>query len=344
MTKEEIRIGLSWGLITAAIIHAILLAALCLGARHGIQKSDDCGPQGCQPLPLPRGSITSSIEPEKFAEPPAVNYAAQSELKQQCPGGQCPTPQRVAVSNPYNLAPGERLVPGSVRWSDPKPAQSPVVITPASYPAQAAGQRIPAKSYQVLLFLDNSQQSVALQSWFDRDDELLKLREKSSFQVYTPNNSLYRSRFASVVPVNQFPAVLIQDATGGHIHAAGKSMIPGTSSELVSDIRKGYELYKQAKQGTIQATGAIKSTGYSWDDQINPAMRLSSDNCGPDGCPPPSEDNSRWYPGKNLPLFDTDKAKNPLEALFWGSAFDLATIAVFGAAALLLVFVIARRS
>jgi hypothetical protein len=343
MTKEDIRIGLSWGLILAAIVHAVMLAALCLGAR-GVKPMTNCGPHGCEQLTLPRRPYRSigDEELQKFAEPPAVNYSAQHELKQQCPGGRCPLPASKPVnSNPFNLAPGERLVNvGPAVTVTPQR-----IITPVQYPstpAQNLGTPMPAKSYQVLLFLDNSPQATSLQSWFDRDPDLLKLRERSSFQVYTATNSLYRTRFANVVPVSQFPAVLIQDASGGHIHAAGKAMIPGTPQELVSDISKGYQLYKQAKQGMMQATGAIRTAGYSWDDQINPAMRLSSDNCGPDGCPPSAQDP--WYPGKKVnDLFDRVDTKNPLEALFWGSAFDLATIAVFGLAAILLVFVIARR-
>jgi len=341
---DEVRIRLSWGLIAAAVIHAVLLAALCIGARVNSRSTVNDGIEPTQPLPLPRGSITSTIEPEKFAEPPVVNYAAQSELKQQCPLGKpCPIAQQQRAANPYNLAPGETLVPGSVRLTTPKPQAPavPIVISPANYPAQASQPQSPKKSYQVALFLDDSAQAAALKQWFQTDADLIKLRDRSEFQVYTADNPLYRTRYASVVPASQFPAVLIQDASGGHIHAAGKSMIPGTSTELVDDIRKGWELYKQAKQGVIQATGAIKSTGYSWDDQINPAMRLN-DNCGPDGCPPTQDP---WRPGSRIvDLFDRVDATNPIEALFWGSAIDLATIAVFGAAALLLVFVIARRS
>lgn len=375
MTRDEVRIGLSWGLIAAAIVHALMFAGFYLVARTATQSTPACGPDGCGEqavLPLPRGDV-QAYSPEKFAEPPAVNYAAQSELKQQCPPSvACPTPQRVA-SNPYNLAPGEKLVPGSVRWSDSKPTfrprtpstppstpyiipdglavphvsppvfSPPIVITPVSNPTQAPGRQQPAKSYQVLLFLDDSSQAANLKAWWDNDRELLALRAKSSYQVYTPDNALYRTRFAQVVPASQFPAVLVQDATGGHIHAAGKSMIPGTPAELVSDIRAGWELYKQAKQGVMQQTGAIKTTGYSWDDAINPAMRLNAEPCGPDGCPP--EDNGRWYPGKNIDLFDRDgAARNPIEALIWANAFDLATIGVFGLAALLLIFVLARRS
>ncbi len=74
------------------------------------------------------------------------------------------------------------------------------------------------------------------------------LKESCEFQVYTATNAIYKTRYADIVPAEQFPVVLFQDATGGHIHAAGRSMIPSTPEELYSDLRHGYLLYKQAKQ------------------------------------------------------------------------------------------------
>ena len=43
--------------------------------------------------------------------------------------------------------------------------------------------------------------------------------------AYTSNNAIYRGRFAEIVPADQFAVVLFQDSTGGHVHAAGRSMI-----------------------------------------------------------------------------------------------------------------------
>jgi len=57
-----------------------------------------------------------------------------------------------------------------------------------------------------------------------------------------------------IVPTNQFAVVLFQDSTGGHIHAAGHTMMSTTPRGLYSDLRNGYELYLQAKQA--QLTGA----------------------------------------------------------------------------------------
>jgi hypothetical protein len=334
--NDSIRIRLSWGLIAVAVIHAVLLAVLCILMRPAPQQAT---PDEWPPPPgvYDRPAIGSS-SPEKFSEPPAVNYSAQSELKQQCPPGV------TCKKNPFNLAPGERLLAvGPLRAVTPAKPQATPIITPASVPtipAQAAGERTPAKAVQVLLFLNSTQQSREIRQWFDTDANLISLKGRAEFQVYSVDNPLYRARFGQIVPPDQFPVVLIQDASGGHIHAAGKSMIPASAAELVSDIRKSYELYKQAKSGSLAMTGAIKTTGYSWDDAINPEMRLN-DNCGPDGCPP----EQSWRPGQRVfdRLFDGDAPKNPIEAFLWASAIDIATMAVFGLAFVLLIFILARR-
>ena len=151
-----------------------------------------------------------------------------------------------------------------------------------------------------------------LQEWFTQNKQLAALKESCEFQVYTATNAIYKTRYADIVPAEQFPVVLFQDATGGHIHAAGRSMIPSTPGELYSDLRQGYLLYKQAKQA--QRTGAVKTKGYSWDDAITPTLYLSAEDC-PDGyCPtPPSEDCRPLDRVRDL----FDGAKDTRNALMW---------------------------
>jgi hypothetical protein len=110
------------------------------------------------------------------------------------------------------------------------------------------------------------------------------------------------------------------------------------SEELYSDLRHGYLLYKQAKQA--QKTGAVKTKGYSWDDAITPTLYLSAEDC-PDGyCPtPPSEDRRPLDRVRDL----FDGAKDTRNALMWLSAGEIATVALIGIAAVLLVFILIKR-
>ncbi len=166
----------------------------------------------------------------------------------------------------------------------------------------------------------------------------MALKESCEFQVYTSTNAIYKTRYADIVPAEQFPVVLFQDSTGGHIHAAGRSMIPSTAEELYSDLRHGYLLYKQAKQA--QKTGAVKTKGYSWDDAITPTLYLSAEDC-PDGyCPTqPSEDRRPLDRVRDL----FDGANDTRNALMWLSAGEIATVALIGIAAVLLVFILIKR-
>ena len=87
----------------------------------------------------------------------------------------------------------------------------------------------------------------------------------------------------SIVPASQFPVVLFQDSTGGHVHAAGHTMLPSTPAELFDDLRHGYELI--SKHGKPRKPEPSSLRGYSWDSAISPTLQLSPEDC-PDGyCP-----------------------------------------------------------
>jgi hypothetical protein len=170
---------------------------------------------------------------------------------------------------------------------------------------------------------------------------LQDLRESSEYQIYTAENAIYRTRYVNIVPVEQFPVVLFQDATGGHIHAAGRTMIPSTPDELYSDLKQGYELYQQAKRA--EKTGAVKSEGYSWDDAISPTLYLAAEDC-PDGyCPVTPTDSWRPVDRTRDGLFDRNNNRNSRSALFCLSAGEMATIGLIGISAILIVFIVFKR-
>lgn len=361
--NDSVRLRMSWSLVALAIAHAVVLGGMCLVSRSGVIHSS-VDPQWQPPAAYHGGQYSGQhyedrpaigSSPIRLEDPTPVNIQAQGELKQQCPP--VARPGSPCASNPFNLRPGERLLSvgdwqavqntPAVAYNPIPYAQTPTIPAQSSFGATygQSGQRSPAKTVQVLLFLDSSDRSRELASWWDTNPRLTRLRAGSAFQVYTASSPLYRERLYKVVPANQFPVCLVQDATGGHIHAAGKQMIPATADELMDDIVTGHTLYKQAKQGAIQQTGALKTAGYSWDDAIDPAMRLSSSDCVDGSCDP----NAILRPGGNDSdgLFNrpgpSNRDGNPLQALLWASTSDLATIFVFGLAAVLLVFVLARR-
>lgn len=342
--NDTVRIRLSWGLIALAVIHAIAFGVFSYAVHP--RKSYTPPEQNWSPPSRPARPYSDTIQSrvDPLQSVPPVNLDAQNELKQ---AGGCPTCVTPTSTAPLYIN-GERVVAiGPSRIITPTTVSGPALNTvnyPETIAAPGVKQDRPAKkAYQLALFLDDSQQSKLLATWFGSDPQLLKLREASEFQIYTPANAIYKARFSEIVPVDQFPVVLFQDSTGGHIHAAGRSMIPGTPAELWDDIRKGQKLWTEAKSGNMQMTGAIKTKGYSWDSQILPSMQLQSQDCDDGTCPTP---NASWRPGDRFRpdgggLFD--QVVDNRNAFVWANVSELLTFGLIGLAAIMLFAIIIRR-
>lgn len=351
--NDSIRIRLSWGLIALAIVHAAILvfAAFASQPKQSESQNSWTVPKAyLQQDTRPYGSIQLSVE--KLDEPASVNLSAQNELKQQ--GCTTCVP---SVSRPLYIN-GERVVHiGPTRPAvnpAPKPTKQPtkqpdelfiaptIPTIPAVNTVSNTVDRPTKKSYQLSLFVNGDSQSEELLYWFGSQPQLVQLRSMSEVQVYTPENALYQTRFSDIVPVDQFPVVLFTDSTGGHIHAAGRTMIPATANELWEDLRTGQQLWRQAKEGTIKNTGAIKSKGYSWDENILPSMQLHAD-CPDGNCPDP---DTSWRPfdrvrpdGGGGSLFD-----KPLQNAFvWANGGELATMGLMVLAAFLVFYILIKR-
>lgn len=324
--SDGVRIRLSVGLIVVAIIHAVFLGVVFTAICSCPPPHDD---DDSWSIPVARPDAPAVGRIETLEEPQRVNLQAQGEVKQQSVSI-CPTCEPTVVHSPVVV-----------------PQVAPTIATPAvATPTIAAPARQPAaKKYQIALFVGSDPQSKQLLDWFNRDPKLYKLRTACDFQVYTASNALYRTRFAEIVPVDQFPVVLFQNSSGGHVHAAGRSMIPRTAAELWADLRQGHELYQQTRQA--QKTGALKTRGYSWDDAISPRLQLNPEDC-PDGyCPLDATD--RWRPTDRDRDRDRvrdllfDRAADTRNALIWANAGELATLALIVLAVILLGFILIKR-
>ncbi len=341
MINDSVRIRLSLGLIVVAIIHAILLG-LVFAVLH--DRPTHAVHEQTWTVPSYHPSAPSSTAIQRLQEPQSVNLQAQGEIKQQIRNCTPNCQPHIVNPAPINVQPPAvrpnvlpNTVPAQVtqpNFSTPTPAAATPSVTPVSAPATPP----PKKTYQLALFIGNDATSTSLQRWFVENKQLVALKESCEFQVYTADNAIYKTRFADLVPPSQFPVVLFQDETGGHVHAAGRSMIPGSAEELFSDLKHGYTLYNQAKQA--QKTGAVKTRGYSWDDAITPTLYLSAEDCLDGYCPKPEPDDRRPF-NRVRDLFND--ATDTRNALMWLSAGEIATIALIGIAAVLIVFIIVKR-
>jgi hypothetical protein len=267
---------------------------------------------------------------ELYGDPPAppINSSALNELKQQ--SGVCiPCRQPRILPNravqPYYVVPSQPTKPAPVQPAQPatKPAAKPVP-TPTT-----------STKCQIALFIDGSAKSTALVNWFQTDPSLVGLRRNCTFETYMLDNDLYRTRYAQIVPPEQFPAIIFQYSDGGHIHAAGKNMIPNSASDLYADLKLGYEKAQSVRKAQLY-TGVVKSTGYSWDQEIRPNMQLPQEDC-PDGqCPP------QWRPGDRVrDLFD--KAQETRGLVMWAGSVELITYGLFGLVVLLAMAVLISK-
>ena len=205
---------------------------------------------------------------------------------------------------------------------------------------------LPPIKWQMAAFLDSSPLSDRVHSWLESHPGLRSLRDQCEFQAYAPENPLYKTRYAEDIPTTVFPAVILQDSTGGHVHVATRNNMPSTAEELYRDFARGYELYQQAKQAAI--TGVVtevKEDGISWDDAIEQQTTpLAPGDC-PDGfCPVDQQPAlSPKRPGQRIRDLLFPARNNPANALIWADGSEIATMILAATAAGLLALLIRKR-
>lgn len=314
--SPRVWVGLT-GLGLALVAFAVLAFDLSMIAFH--PKYDNC-PCPQVSMPVYAGELKSGQFESQITAPP-VNRGALNELKQGPPCVNCP-PNRIIRPT---------VQPSYVQPA--RPANPQPVVTPQPSPQPVNPQPVPVESKKpiIALFLDGSAKSQMIKQWFDTDPGLVAVKSKCSFETYTPDNALYKTRYSSIVPVSQFPVVLFLYSDGGHIHAAGGNMIPRTPAELYSDMRSAYDKAQSVRTASIpDNSGLVKTRGYSWDQQITPTMQLAPEDCPGGVCPP----DRGWRLGGNRDggLFDSDGRS----AVGWISPTEIFQFCLMGLAGLLL--------
>lgn len=162
------------------------------------------------------------------------------------------------------------------------------------------------KEYNLDLFVGTDATSQALQTWFSQHKELSAFKARCNFQIYSPNNALYKARYASIVSESQFPAILWTRADGGHIYVAGKGQLPSDADSLYSDIAEAWKLYKsvQSPPPREQQSPSLPTIGSQTQDCV-------------DGTCPPDQNRKPLLPWRDesSPLFPNVVQPTPIEAL-----------------------------
>lgn len=215
------------------------------------------------------------------------------------------------------------------------PQQSPK-SDPSSFVSVPTNQRC-----SVALFVSTDAQSQALLDWFNTDKYVVEFRKKCNFQAYTRDNQLYKSRYSSIIPADQFPAVVFTAPDGGHIYVAARSQLPGSASQLMKSMQDAFEVANKARAQRPA------------NDAEPPALEVNSPDC-PDGSCTPADREPFFTPESDRdrkPLFPflREPEKPSIESLFYwmwnpGEAVLAMCCAALFALILLVVLVKVMRS
>lgn len=258
--KQSVSILLTAGLLAAVLIHAIALST----AQRAMPRIEQAIFGESVTDNYPKGGI--NFDAQRMSDRPVnalpVNPSARDEIKRQTSG--------IPFTGTMN---GVTYVNGVPCDTCPQPKQ------PQTTPAGTPVSKPVAPKYSLSLFvIPGDRTSQQLQNWFATDPRLKKLASGCNFQIYTRDNPLYKARFASMMPPEAFPAVLFQDASGGHVHAANGNSVSTSASQLSDDLEAAYRLQKQIVT-TLPAPGPspIQSADISG----------SGSNCPDGNCPEP---------------------------------------------------------
>jgi hypothetical protein len=355
---NEVRIKFSRGLAILAVLHAgaMVIGFMAIHNAPDLATYSTHNVANSAPLPLPVSPDSQLLPQPQFSSPP-VNRSALDEIKQQAPCRDCDrvqwnhiVPARRTVTPYYTPVVNQPPVvyqPQPTYTPTPAPLPAPTIpLSPTPIIVPASGQSILAnnpqlptpKKYELALFVGTDARSQILLNWFNTDPSLQAVKAVSNFQTYTRDSAMYKTRYASIMPPEMFPAIIFQHADGAHIHATGANFLPSTSTQLFSDLKQGVTYSRQVRETDRQMTGMIRTAGYSFDRAINPGLQLQTSipDTNSEDCP---DGNCR--PGSRLAdLFD--KARDTQQAIAWFGSGELVVV-ILAIAVVGLVFMIARK-
>jgi len=270
--KQSVSILLTAGLLAVVLIHAIALST----AQRAIPRIEDAIFGEHVTDNYPKGGI--NFDAQRMSDRPVnalpINQSARDEIKRQL-GGTPFTGTMNGVTY-INGVPCDTCPQPQPRQPTPsQPTPKPTASTPVSKPT--------TPKYSLSLFViagDRTSQQLA--DWFATDPRLKKLASGCNYQIYTRDNPLYKARFASMVPTESFPAVLFQDPSGGHVHAANGDSVSTSASQLGDDLEAAYRLQKQIVTTLPSGPPPIQSAG-----TLSSLSNNSGPNCPDGNCPEP---------------------------------------------------------
>lgn len=302
--KRPVKIAISSGLIglvVFAILSLVLLERMAprIEAGLGLEPKQQYVPGGVsyddgKTAPLNQMPINESAAREKKKQSGAINTG------------------NFMQSVPNSRPSGNKMFPRDHTQEIESPqlisqasSNGPATPAPAAPNAPANLTSTPTTPrYSTSIFVGSDAKSQAFLEWWNTDSQLQAVKKSTNFQAYTKDNPLYRSRYASLVPITDFPAVIISDADGGHVYAASGYGLPTSATILYREIYDAFQIHKQVVQPG--EPGPINSDAFSSSAQPD---------C-PDGLCVPADRQPFLNPERSgvFPLLRPKP--NPVESLF----------------------------
>lgn len=151
-------------------------------------------------------------------------------------------------------------------------------------------------------------QEKALLESFAREP-LAGLKKGVHYKHYTELEPVYASGRFPMIPVSDFPVVILSDSRGGYIYKASKNTMPTPGEPLFMAMREAYQRDKAIPAEPVvpipEAASAQDSTSDLQQDDIAPYV-------------PPSPDFNRDPVFPNAPWNQDEAADDPMEFFFGG--------------------------
>lgn len=128
-----------------------------------------------------------------------------------------------------------------------------------------------APKYSISLFVGLDAPSQTLLEKWNTDADLQKLKRATNFNVYTKDNPLFKSRFADLIPVDSFPAILFTDPEGGSVWVASKDDIPISAAGIWTAMQTAYHQQLEIRNTPTKETAEEqKPSELSREPLLNP--------------------------------------------------------------------------
>ncbi len=293
------RLTLSWGAVVLAVLHAcamvggfyVIHEVPQVPGKHQASLVDTLptAPTGYQYQTLPQPTLTA----------PPVNRSALDEIKQQT-GPNMATREELktgrwirnnntgewVLCNPCNNQVPTLLQPTYVQPSYVQPTRQPTPapllpsqpqIIPASNSILSNGTPTPApKQYELALFRGHRRTQPATPAMVQHRSTVAAREAAANFQVYTRDNPLYKTRYANIVPPEQFLRSCCSMPT---VHTFTR--LAGTLSRphrrpCSAIFQQGVAHSKQVRETDRQMTGRFDRLGTVGIEASRPTCSLPS--------------------------------------------------------------------